>query len=176
MRHETAGDPMTGLKWTRRTTEKIAEQLREIGIRVCANTVCKLLRQMGYALRVNHKKLTASSPSDRDEQFAYIANRRETFAQRGLPIVSIDTKKKELIGNFKNAGSAWQREPVLVRDHDFRSDAEGSPFRTESTTSRRISDPSSSGPATTPPSSPSTISRGGGVTTVDDAIEDRRNS
>ncbi len=125
MKHETAGDPMTGLKWTRRTTEKIAEELREIGITVCANTVCKLLRQMGFALRVNHKKLTASSPTDRDEQFGYIANRRESFARRGLPIVSIDTKKKELIGNFKNAGSAWQREPVLVRDHDFRSDADG---------------------------------------------------
>ena len=125
MKHETAGDPMTGLKWTRRTTEKIAEELREIGITVCANTVCKLLRQMGYALRVNHKKLTASSPTDRDEQFGYIANRRESFARRGLPIVSIDTKKKELIGNFKNAGSAWQRKPVLVRDHDFRSDADG---------------------------------------------------
>ena len=125
MKHETAGDPMTGLKWTRRTTEKIADELREIGIVVCANTVCNLLRQMGYALRVNHKKLTASSPTDRDEQFAYIANRRESFARRGLAIVSIDTKKKELIGNFKNAGSAWQREPVLVRDHDFRSDADG---------------------------------------------------
>jgi len=125
MKHETAGDPMTGLKWTRRTTEKIADELREIGITVCANTVCNLLRQMGYALRVNHKKLTASSPTDRDEQFAYIANRRESFARRGLAIVSIDTKKKELIGNFKNAGSAWQRKPVLVRDHDFRSDAEG---------------------------------------------------
>ncbi len=125
MKHETAGDPMSGLKWTRRTTEKIAEQLGEIGITVCANTVCKLLRQMGYALRVNHKKLTASSPADRDEQFAYIANRRESFAKRGLPIVSIDSKKKELVGNFKNAGSAWQKEPVLVRDHDFRSDAEG---------------------------------------------------
>ena len=125
MKHETAGDPMSGLKWTRRTSEKIAEQLGEIGITVCANTVCKLLRQMGYALRVNHKKLTASSPADRDEQFAYIANRRESFAKRGLPIVSIDSKKKELVGNFKNAGSAWQREPVLVRDHDFRSDAEG---------------------------------------------------
>ena len=82
MKHETAGDPMTGLKWTRRTTEKIAEELRDIGITVCAKPVCKLLRQMGYALCVNHKKLTASSPMDRDEQFAYIANRRESFAQR----------------------------------------------------------------------------------------------
>ena len=56
MKHETAGDPMTGLKWTRRTTEKIAEELREIGITVCANTVCKLLRRMGYALRVNQQE------------------------------------------------------------------------------------------------------------------------
>lgn len=125
MTHETAGDPMSGLKWTRRTSQKIAEELQGIGITVCANTVCKLLRQMGYALRVNHKKLATCAAADRDEQFAYITHRRESFAQRGLPIVSIDTKKKELIGSFKNAGSAWQKKPVLVRDHDFRSDAVG---------------------------------------------------
>jgi hypothetical protein len=113
------------LKWTRRATLKIAEELQGIGITVCANTVCKLLRQMGYALRVNHKKLTTSAPADRDEQFTYIAEEREFFAQRGWPVVSIDTKKKELVGTFKNAGSAWQREPILVRDHDFRSEALG---------------------------------------------------
>jgi hypothetical protein len=110
MKHETAGDPMSGLKWTRRTSEKIAEQLRELEITVCADTVCKLLRQVGYALRVKHKKFTATSPADRAEQFAYIANRRGSFEKRGLPIVSIDTKKKKkLVGNFQNAGSAWHK-------------------------------------------------------------------
>ena len=80
---------------------------------------------MGFSLRVNHKKLTIRSAPDRDEQFAYIAEMRELFAKRGWPIVSVDTKKKELVGNFKNNGAAWSREPVLVNDHDFRSDAQG---------------------------------------------------
>lgn len=124
MKNEIAGDPMTGLKWTRRTTQKIADELQALGIRVCPKTVGRLLKQMGFSLRVNHKKLARSGP-DRDEQFAYIAEMRESFAQQGLPIVSVDTKKKELVGNFKNGGANWQRVPVLVNDHDFRSDAKG---------------------------------------------------
>jgi len=125
MKHETAGDPMTGLKWTRRTTEKIAKELAGLGIDVSAKTVAKLLKQMGFSLRVNHKKLSRASGPDRDEQFAYIAEMRERFAGKGWPVVSIDTKKKELVGNFKNGGVAWNREPVLVNDHDFRSQAIG---------------------------------------------------
>lgn len=125
MKHETAGDPMTGLKWTRRTTAKIAAELQRFGIVVSAKTVSRLLKQMGYSLRVNHKKLSAGSGPQRDEQFAYIAATREQFAQHGSPIVSVDTKKKELVGNFKNAGTAWMREPRLVNDHDFRSTALG---------------------------------------------------
>lgn len=125
MRHETAGDPMTGLKWTRRTTEKIANELKRLGIVVSAKTVARLLKQMGYSLRVNHKKLSSGSSADRDEQFAYIAEKREAFASHGWPIVSVDTKKKELVGNFKNQGATWNRDPVFVNDHDFRSDAVG---------------------------------------------------
>lgn len=125
MKHETAGDPITGLKWTRRTTDKIATELQRFGIDVSARTVSRLLKQMGYSLRVNHKKLSSGSGPDRDEQFAYIAETREQFAQHGWPIVSVDTKKKELVGNFKNAGAAWNREPQLVNDHDFRSTALG---------------------------------------------------
>ncbi len=125
MKHETAGDPTTGLKWTRRTTQKIAEELKSLRIDVSAKTVGKLLKQMGFSLRVNHKKLSGGSGAERDEQFAYIAELRERFAQTGSPVVSVDTKKKELVGNFKNGGSAWNREPVLVNDHDFRSAAQG---------------------------------------------------
>ena len=125
MKHETAGDPMTGLKWTRRTTEKIAEELDKLGIDVSANTVAKLLKQMGFSLRVNHKKLSHGSQQDRDEQFTYIAQLRECFTLTGDPIVSVDTKKRELVGSFKNAGTAWSREPVAVNDHDFRSLASG---------------------------------------------------
>lgn len=123
--HETAGDPMTGLKWTRRTTARIAEQLQALGIRVCDRTVARLLKQMNYSLRVNHKKLSRVSPEDRDAQFACIAELRERCAAERLPLISVDTKKKELVGQFKNAGTAWERQPVLVNDHDFRSQADG---------------------------------------------------
>ncbi len=92
---------------------------------MCANTVAKLLKGLEFRLRVNHKKLSRHSPPDRDAQFAYIAAQREGFARQGLPIVSIDSKKRELVGNFKNNGATWSRYPTAVIDHDFRSDAEG---------------------------------------------------
>ena len=125
MRHETAGDPITGLKWTRKTTEKIAKELAKLGIDVSPRTVGRLLKQMGFSLRVNHKKLSSGSKPDRDEQFVYINARRECFARQHCPVVSIGTKKKELVGNFKNGGAVWTRKPTLVRDHDFRSEGDG---------------------------------------------------
>jgi arginine repressor len=125
MKHDTAGDPMTGLKWTRRTTAKIAAELKLLGINVSDRTVARLLKQMGFALRVNHKKRSHASPEDRDAQFMHIAELRERFAAQGFPLISIDTKKKELVGRFKNAGTSWELQPVLVNDHDFRSDATG---------------------------------------------------
>ena len=125
MKHETAGDPMTGLKWTRRTTGKIAAELRSLGIEVSDRTVAKLLKDMGFSLRVNHKKLPGVDHPDRDAQFARIAELRERCAAENEPAISIDTKKKELVGEFKNPGAKWDREPELVNDHDFRSDALG---------------------------------------------------
>jgi len=128
MRHDTAGDPITGLKWTRKTTAKIAAELQGVGIDVGARTVARLLKQMGYSLRVNHKKLSRVSktaPEDRNAQFEHIAGLREDFAARKLPVISVDTKKKELVGCFKNPGVAWNREPVAVNDHDFLSEAIG---------------------------------------------------
>ncbi len=125
LKHETAGDPITGLKWTRRTTYKIAAELQTLGIQVSPNTVGKLLKAMGYCLRVNHKKLPTGRDPDRDRQFAYIGKLRARHERDGLPIISVDTKKRELIGNFKNPGASWEREPVLVNDHDFPSIASG---------------------------------------------------
>jgi hypothetical protein len=125
MRHDTAGDPITGLKWTRKTTEKIANQLNLVGINVCPNTVGKLLKQLGYSLRVNHKKISTCSGPERDEQFCYLSSIRDNFMAEGLPVISVDTKKKELVGNFHNKGVAWEQDPVKVNDHDFRSLAEG---------------------------------------------------
>lgn len=125
MEHDTAGDPITGVKWTRRTTIKIANELGEAGIDVCPNTVAKLLTQLGFRLRVNHKNLARRSDPDRDAQFTYIGAQREAFTGQGWPVISIDTKHKELVGNFKNAGALYARRPIEVNDHDFRSDAKG---------------------------------------------------
>ena len=85
----------------------------------------RLLRGMGFSLRVNHKKLCNCSTETRDQQFQYITEMREEFARKGRPIVSVDTKKRELVGNFKNNGLSWQREPIPVNSYDFRSDADG---------------------------------------------------
>jgi len=125
MQHDTAGDPITGVKWSRRTTRKIAEQLTSLGIAVSKNTVGRLLKEMDYRLRVNRKQIASTKSPERNQQFLYIGRQRERFARQGQPIISVDTKKKELIGNFKNAGAKWDRQPVLVNDHDFRSDADG---------------------------------------------------
>lgn len=125
MVHDTAGDPMTGLRWTHKTTEKIRRQLRSIGIRVSRSTIARLLKEQGYALRVNHKKIARCSHEHRNRQFHYIKRLRQSFAKDDLPIVSVDTKKKELVGLFKNSGAAWGKEPIKVNDHDFRSDAKG---------------------------------------------------
>ena len=125
MEHDTAGDPITGLKWTRKTTEKIAEVLQEIDIPVSANTVARLLYQMDFSLRVNRKQIATQSSPHRDQQFQHIGSLRTRFQRQGLPIISVDSKKRELIGNFKNLGAKWDRSPVLVNDHDFRSDARG---------------------------------------------------
>jgi hypothetical protein len=128
LEHETAGDPVTGLKWTHKTTSKIAAALQTNGIDIGPRTVARLLEEMGYSLRVNHKKLsrvTKTTPENRNAQFEHIARLREDFAKRGLPVISVDTKKKELVGQFKNPGVAWNRRPELVKDHDFPSEADG---------------------------------------------------
>jgi Rhodopirellula transposase DDE domain len=125
MERETAGDPISGLKWTRKTTAKIARQLRRLGISVSRNTVGRLLRQMKYSLRTNRKQISAGSTSDRDRQFRYLCRQRDRFEQRGDPILSVDAKKRELIGNFKNPGAKWEPSSTEVNDHDFRSAAKG---------------------------------------------------
>ena len=116
---------MTGLKWSRRTTDKIAVLLAKVGIFVSSNTVGRLLHQMGYSLRINHKMLPTDSSPNRDQQFQYIAEMRNSFQSRNHPIISVDTKKRELVGNFKNQGTRWCRSPNLVNDHDFRTDSIG---------------------------------------------------
>lgn len=89
------------------------------------NTVARLLRDMDYSLRINVKAVSVEAAADRNLQFDYIADLRARFRRQRLPIISVDTKKRELVGNFKNAGSAWRQSPRLVYDHDFRSDSIG---------------------------------------------------
>jgi hypothetical protein len=125
MRHDTAGDPITGVKWSRRTTRKIAAELTALGIAVSKNTVGRLLKAMDFKLRVNRKQIASTKTPERNQQFLYIGEQRERFANQGLPIISVDAKKTEQVGNFKNAGAKWDRQAVLVKDHDFRSEADG---------------------------------------------------
>jgi hypothetical protein len=115
---------MGGLRWTRKSTVKISQLLRQTGLCLSPGTVGRLLEEMGYRLRVNRKNLGRSSPQ-RNEQFDYIGELRDRFERRGLPIISVDTKKRELIGNFKNAGTRWGCSPIEVNDHDFRTEAIG---------------------------------------------------
>ena len=103
----------------------MAAALSDFGITVSATTVARLLHTMGYSLRVNRKQLGTTTSPDRNTQFLYIAELRDRFQRQGLPIISVDAKKRELVGNFKNAGARWDLAPRLVNDHDFRSDAKG---------------------------------------------------
>ena len=127
MERETAGDPVSGLKWTRKTTDKIARPLKRLCIVVSPNTVGRLLRQMKFSLRTNRKRISAGSTADRNRQFRYLNRQRNQFERRGDPVLSVDAKKREMIGNFKNPGVKWEPSSVStdVNDHDFRSAATG---------------------------------------------------
>lgn len=125
MDHDTAGDPCGAVKWVRCTTARLSESLRNFNIDVCPRTVARLLRKMKYSLRVNHKMLCAVNHPQRNLQFERISALRSRGRLENIPVISIDTKKKELIGRFKNHGTRWGRYPECVNDHDFRSLAEG---------------------------------------------------
>jgi hypothetical protein len=135
MKYETAGDPISGLLWTRKTREKISDEFAEIDIRVGATTVGNLLKKLNYSLKCNSKKvsnggrkLTKEEEEMRDEQFKYIAKIRSEFVEKNLPVISVDGKKKERIGNFKNPGTRYKKESDLVNDHDFNNYAKGKVF------------------------------------------------
>lgn len=125
LREDTAGDP-TGRRrlWTGKRLRQIAHTLRHWDISVSPNTVRRLLGDMGYSLHANSKSLSKPHP-DRDRQFECIARQRKRFERRSQPIISVDTKKKELVGQFKNPGQVWSSKPTPVKDHDFRSEAHG---------------------------------------------------
>ena len=121
------GDPMQVLLWTSKSVRRLAAELREQGHEVHFTTVAQLLRSMGYSLQSNRKTLEGVQHSDRDAQFRLINERVSMTIAAGEPAISIDTKKKELVGEFKNAGREWRAkgDPVKVSTHDFPSKAIG---------------------------------------------------
>lgn len=125
LRDATAGDPITGLKWTRKTVRALTRQLRRRGFKVRRETVRRLLRERRYAQRVNRKRLSRKRDPDRDRQMRCIVRTRRRFVKAKMPAISVDTKKKELVGNFRNAGRTWRKAALDVFATDFASDAEG---------------------------------------------------
>jgi transposase len=123
----TRGDPELPLRWTSKSVRKLADGLRELGHRVSYRTVARLLRSLGYSLQANRKTHEGSDHPDRDAQFELINDTAMAAIVAGEPVISVDTKKKELVGEFKNGGREWAPagEPVEVNTHDFPSQAEG---------------------------------------------------
>ena len=123
----TRGDPESPLRWTTKSTRKLAEELKKQGHKISPQKVGQLLREMDYSLQSTRKVLEGKQHPDRNEQFEFINDRVETYHQRGLPVISVDSKKKENIGDFGNAGREWQSSgaPVPVRVHDFVDKTKG---------------------------------------------------
>jgi hypothetical protein len=119
---EARGDPELPLRWTAKSLRTLAGELREMGHEVSANSIAPLLRRLGYSLQANRKAREGASHPDRNAQFRHINQQVNAALASGQPAISVDTKKKELIGDFKNAGREWrpQGEPELVRTHDFK--------------------------------------------------------
>lgn len=124
----TRGDPESALRWSAKSAVALSREVSDThGIPVSDKTVGKLLHQMGYSLQAPKKTVEGKQHPDRNAQFEHINAQSQACMARGVPFISVDTKKKELIGNFKNAGVEWQPkdEPELVDVHDFPSDAVG---------------------------------------------------
>jgi hypothetical protein len=123
----SAGDPMSALRWTNKSSEAMAEELTRQGHPVSDKTVARCLRKMGYSMQLNQKTREGPQHRNRDLQFRYINRQVASFRRSGDPVLSVDTKKKELVGPFKNGGRTWRPKgkPELVNVHDFPSLAEG---------------------------------------------------
>lgn len=115
------GDPMTPLRWTTKSTRTLADELVKLGHSVSYRTVGTLLGEMNFSLQSNRKTLEGTSHEDRDAQFQFISEQAKKRLDEGQPVISVDTKKKELVGPFKNAGRTWRPKgtPEDVKVHDF---------------------------------------------------------
>ena len=123
----TRGDPTSPLRWTCKSRAKLAKALSEQGWRVSSTTVGRLLHTLGYRLQSLCKRQEGTAHADRNAQFEHLNAAADAFLSAGQPVISVDTKKKELVGNFKNGGQEWQPmgTPVAVRVHDFPTDRAG---------------------------------------------------
>jgi hypothetical protein len=115
------GDPQSPLRWTCKSVRHLAEELTAQGYPIGRQKVADLLHALGYSLQANRKTQEGTAHPDRNAQFEYIKAQVQIFQQRAQPVVSVDTKKKELVGEFKNGGREWrpQKQPLSVRVHDF---------------------------------------------------------
>jgi Rhodopirellula transposase DDE domain len=127
MDESTVGDPMSPLKWNSKSTYQIQQYLAAQGHPVSEDTVQRRLRMMEYSLQANRKDKEGASHTDRDRQFRYLSESAKRFLARGEPVISVDTKKKERVGNFKNNGRKWHKkgQSPKVNVHDFPSLAKG---------------------------------------------------
>jgi transposase len=118
----TRGDPQSPLLWTCKSTRNLADELARLGHSISHDTVGRLLEEMDYSLQANRKTKEGKDHPDRDAQFGYINRKVQQFQRSGQPVVSVDTKKKELLGDFKQSGREWRPQgcPEAVRTHDFR--------------------------------------------------------
>jgi hypothetical protein len=118
----TRGDPECPLRWTCKSTRKLADELTRQGHPISDRSVARLLRESGYSLQANRKTREGGAHPDRNAQFAYLNDQVRRRQQRGQPVISVDTKKKELVGDFRNGGREWQPggRPEEVRVHDFQ--------------------------------------------------------
>jgi len=127
MDENTSGDPMRALKWTCKSTRNISEELNKKGYKVSYKTVYNLLTEQSYTLQGNKKTIGNCNSEERDAQFNYINTLVKKYIKGKAPVISVDTKKKELVGNFKNSGQTWQKQKTgtKVNDHDFSSLGKG---------------------------------------------------
>jgi transposase len=127
MTNSTSGDPMKHLKWTTKSTGNVADELKKQGYKISPDTVGRILKKQHYSLKANRRSKEGSNSPYRDEQFKFINKKVEEFKINEEPVISVDTKKKELVGNFKNSGRKWGKKGEFeeVNVYDFPSLAEG---------------------------------------------------
>lgn len=132
LEENTAGDPMSRLRWTNKSTYTISDELKNKKQNISEDSVGRIIKNLGYSLQVNIKSKENGTSEDRDSQFRYINEQIKLFEKNNLPVISVDTKKKELVGNFKNSGRKYQKkgqaEIVNVYDFEYLSKGKAIPY------------------------------------------------